>query len=281
MSTIIHFVNVGQGNMTLIQLDDEKTFLYDCNVTDDNEDEVLNYLSGQIGVGTEIDVFVCSHRDADHMRGIEKIHDEFPIRHIWDTGVVGTTPDCDEYRQYMALRREVGFREVQARKRWDYGNSRLRVMNSKNANLADNANAQSIVLKVEHRDTRSNTTHASVMLTADTDAVTWQDIQKNYSSDDLSCSLLLASHHGSITFFDDPADDAHYYTKHIKAMAPAMTIVSVGNNNHGHPVPKAVQLYEKYSNGSNKGNKLYRTDKQGTMRATLKDGGGWDLTKDL
>lgn len=97
LSTIVHFVNVGQGNMTLIQLDDGKVYLYDCNVTEENEDGVLSYVSGQIGVGAEIDVFVCSHRDADHVRGIKKIHGEFPIQHIWDTGVVGTTSDNEEY----------------------------------------------------------------------------------------------------------------------------------------------------------------------------------------
>jgi competence protein ComEC len=281
MSTAIHFVDAGQGNMTLLQLDDGKVFMYDCNVTDDNEDAVLGYIAKQIGWGKALNVFICSHRDADHMRGVKKIHEYFPIQQIWDTGVTGTTPDSDEYDDYMDLRRQVGFREVQARKRWDYGGTRLRVMNSKNDDLADDANAQSIVIKVEHRDTKNDITHDSVMLCGDTDAVTWQDIRTFYSDSDLSCSLVLGSHHGSITFFDDPGDDKHYYTAHIKAMAPAMTILSVGDNAHGHPDPKAIELYEMYSSGSNKGNKLYRTDVQGNMRVKLKDGGGWTLDKHL
>ena len=70
MPTTVHFIDVGQGNMTLMQLADGSIFLYDCNVTDDHEDDVLGYVANQIGWHTNIDVFVCSHRDADHMRGV-------------------------------------------------------------------------------------------------------------------------------------------------------------------------------------------------------------------
>lgn len=86
----------------------------------------------------------------------------------------------------------------------------------------------------------------------------------------------MAAHHGSITFFDDPADTQHYYTEHITAIKPAMTIVSVGNNTHGHPDKKALELYEKYSSGSNNGNKVFTTQDKGTMKLTLKDD-GWAL----
>jgi len=281
MATKVHFIDVGQGNMTLLQLDDGKTFLYDCNVSADNEDAVLEYVAEQIGWDTPINVFICSHRDTDHFRGIKKVHEHFPIKHVWDTDVTGTTPDSDEYRDYMDLRREVGWTNVKAKTRYNYGATRLRILNSKNDDLADDPNAQSIVIKVEHRDMPNDVTHGSVMLCGDTDAVTWKDIRRHYDDSSLSSSLVLGSHHGSITFFDDPSDEKHYYTAHIKAMSPAMTIISVGDNGHGHPDKKALELYEKYSSGSSEGNKLYRTDMQGTMRLTLKDGGGWNIKKNL
>jgi beta-lactamase superfamily II metal-dependent hydrolase len=192
---------------------------------------------------------------------------------------VGTTPNSSEYKEYMALRRDVGFTEVEARKRYDKGDTRLRVMNSKNDDLADNANAQSIVIKVVHRDSGKDINHDSVLLTGDTDAATWKNIREHYGDNDLSCTLLLASHHGSITYFDDPSDEKNYYTGHLKAKSPSMTIVSVGDNAHGHPDKKALEFYEKYSSGSNRGNKVYRTDVQGHMSVELKDGGGWSLKK--
>jgi competence protein ComEC len=279
MSTKVHFIDVGQGNMTLIQLDDGKTFLYDCNVTEENEDAVLGYVARQIDWGTKIDVFVCSHRDADHVRGVKKVHQYFPIQRFWDAGAPGTTTTSDEYLDYMDLRRRVGCKEVEARKRWDYADTRLRIMNAKNDDLPDDPNAQSIVMKVEHRSATNNITYDSVMLCGDTDAVTWKDIMTHYDEGEFSSSLLLGSHHGSLTFFDDPGDEKYYYLAHIKAIKPAMTILSVGDNSFGHPDEKAIELYEKYSSGSNKGNKLYRTDLQGNMRVVLKDGGGWSLSK--
>lgn len=280
MATKVHFVNVGQGNMTLLELANGQKFLYDCNVTEDNEDAVLGYVTRQIGRGTRINVFICSHRDADHMRGVRKVHARFPIQHIWDSGVVGTTVDCTEYAEYMDLRRTVGYTEVQRQTFYDHGNTRLRIMNSKNDDLADNANAQSIVIKAVHRDSVTGTNYASVLLTGDTDAATWKVIRKHYTDSDLSCSLLLASHHGAITYFDDPSD-RYYYTSHLEAKSPAMTIISVGDNSFGHPDKKALEYYEKHSTGSRQGNKVFRTDKQGNMCVELTDDGRWSLTSNM
>jgi len=78
----------------------------------------------------------------------------------------------------MALRREVGFTEVKSKTRYDYGNTRLR---SKNDDLADNANAQGIVIKVVHRDAGKDVDHDSVLLTGDTNTATWKDIRTRYS----------------------------------------------------------------------------------------------------
>ena len=58
MAAILDFIDVGQGNMTILQLDYEKVLLYDCNITDDNETDVLQYAADQIGEGSEIEVFV-------------------------------------------------------------------------------------------------------------------------------------------------------------------------------------------------------------------------------
>lgn len=277
MSTTLHFIDVDQGNMTLIKADDGTNILYDCNVTNDNENRVLNYLGKVLGWDAKIDIFVNSHRDADHMRGVKKIHEYFPIKKVWDSGVTGNTPNSPEYIHYMDLRRRVGFITIKRRKKWSFGKTLLRVMNSENNDLPDDPNAQSIVIKVQHRDPHGNNL-ASSLLSGDTNAATWRySILGFYDESDLSSNILLASHHGSISFFDDPKDEKHYYTEHIEYISPAMTIVSVGNNPHGHPDPKAMELYEDYSKGSDKGNKTKRTDLHGNIKLLLKDGGGWSL----
>lgn len=278
MATTLHFINVSQGNMVLCQLDDGTRLLYDCNVTNDNANDVLAYLGKVIGKGNPIHIFANSHRDADHMRGIKRVHELFPVKKVWDSGVTGNTPNSTEYREYMELRRAVGFVEVEHLKRWTFGKSVLRVMNSKNDDLPDDPNAQSVVIKVQHLDEQARNL-ASALLTGDTDAQTWRvSILKNYTKADLSTDILLGSHHGSISFFDDPGDTENYYLAHLDAIAPAMTIISVGDNSHGHPDDKALKFYESKSRGSNKGNKLKRTDEHGHIKVVLKDEGGWSIS---
>lgn len=72
MNTVIHFIDVGQGNMVLIESSDGGFYLCDCNITNNNEDEVLDCLGDVFGWGENISAFICTHRDADHMRGIKK-----------------------------------------------------------------------------------------------------------------------------------------------------------------------------------------------------------------
>src|SRR5437870_1984918 len=117
MAVVVDFIDVGQGNMVLLQLSDGTVMLCDCNVTAENEERVLLYVAKQVS-GNAIDIFVNSHRDADHMRGVKRVHRAFPIRRIWDSGVTGGTPDSSEYREYMELRRGLPCVELERRKIW-------------------------------------------------------------------------------------------------------------------------------------------------------------------
>lgn len=276
MNTVIHFIDVGQGNMVLIEAADGSFYICDCNVTNDNEGEVMDYLGNVVGWGSNISAFICTHRDADHMRGINKIHRNFPIQQIWDSGYPGTTTNSSEYLSYMNLRRSVGAQEKRKCTYRDIGRTRINYLSAKDDRLEGNANAQGLVMKVEHWN-EYNEVGASVMLTGDCDAETWRyGILKDYSKSEIKSSILMAGHHGSITFFDDAADTENYYTEHMRSIDPAMTIVSVGDNPHGHPNKKALELYKKYSRGSNNDNKIYTTQDKGTIKLILKDD-GWSL----
>ncbi len=267
----IHFIDVGCGNMSLILFPEDLIHMYDCNIADENKDRVLAYLNKIIGKSKGIDVFINSHRDADHMRGIKTLHSAHTIGEIWDTGVPGTTTDTAEYREYMDLCRAVKTKTIEARNYWKYGEAKLRCMNSKWEEYSE-PNEQSVVLKIEYKG-------ASAMLSGDTNFRPWKEkILTYYSDNDLASSILLAAHHGSVTFFDDPADTTNYYVSHIKKINPGMTVISVGPNSSKLPDKKAIELYQKYSTGSNKGNKVYTTEEKGTMKLILNDDGGWNLS---
>jgi len=281
MPTVVHFIDVGQGNMVLLECANGTRFVFDCNITGENESRVLPYIEKVIGRGSPVRAFICSHRDADHIRGIKKLHARFPLGAIWDSGHPGTTTDSPEYREYMDLRRRIGGIEKHKKTYEQYGRTRLRYLSAKDDRLDKNANAQGIVLKVEQTSGDQNRVLGSTILPGDSDAETWRyAIMKDYATAELNTGVLMASHHGSRTFFYDPADTQYYYEHHADAISPDITVVSVGPNAHDHPDGKALDLYKKHSSGSNKGNKIFRTDKKGTMMLTLKRDGGWSIAVD-
>ena len=277
MSTIVHFIDVGQGNMVLVECANGVNLVVDCNITEDNKDRVLNYVADQIGGQGRLRAFVCTHRDADHMRGVRTLHDRFPIQEVWDSDYPGTSTDSDEYKAYMRLRRSIGVYVVEKKRRRNFGRTRLRFLSAKDSRLPGDANDQGIVLKVEQLTSDKSAAQSSTILTGDGSFATWKDgILKDYSAQELSSDILMAAHHGSLDFFDDPSS-RQYFVKHIEAIKPAMSLVSVGPNSYGHPDETALRLYRQHSSGSNKGNKVYRTDRQHTMKLTLKAGGGFNL----
>jgi beta-lactamase superfamily II metal-dependent hydrolase len=269
----IYVLDVGFGNMAILLNPDGTRFVIDCNLTEDSKGDLLAFTEGVLGPGNQVDVFICTHRDADHMRGIIDLHDQHTIREIWDPDVPGTTPDAPEYQAYMRLRRSVKTMVIEPRKYYTQGTAKYRCLNGKWADYSD-TNQQSVVAKVEYK-----TPGCSVLFAGDTDYRPWKEkILQYYTESDLRSSLLIAAHHGSVTFFDDPSDANRYYADHIKKINPDMTLISVGPNQHGLPDKKAVELYEKYSSGSTKGNKVYTTQHQKNMKIELKDDGGWWLS---
>jgi competence protein ComEC len=277
MATEIHFVDVGQGNMVLIKADDGTRFVFDCNITQDNEFRVLNYVAKVFGKGNAIGAFICSHRDADHMRGVRKLHAQNPILQIWDTDAPGDNTYSTEYGEYMALRRDVKKVIIKRGMSQNYGTTRLLFMSDADKRVPNNVNDQGIVIKVEQRSQMGVSCLTSVMLPGDSNAQVWRDgILKDYTTHEVRSSILMAAHHGSNSFFEIPGD-RYYYTSHIEAIKPAMVIISVGANTHGHPDKQALSLYETYATGSGDGHKVARTDQRGTMKLTLKTEGSWIL----
>ena len=278
MATTVHFIDVGQGNMVLVQCADGTNFMVDCNITQNNQTRVLNYVANQIGQRGQLRAFICTHRDLDHMSGVRTLHSRFPIGGVWDAGYPGTSTDTDEYKAYMQLRRDVGHEVVKKQTRDDCGRTRLRYLSAQDDRLPKNANDQGLVIKVEERNSDMSSVLGSTILPGDGSSAVWRDgIKKDYSDKDLACNVLMAAHHGSSDFFDSP-QEGRYYAAHITAIAPALTVISVGKDNpHGHPDPDAVRWYTKHSRGLNNGDKIYRTDRQHTVKLTLKNEGGCSL----
>jgi len=268
-----YILDVGCGNMIAIKFPNGKKMVVDCNLLEDNANGIISFLKRK-GFN-KIDVFVNTHRDSDHLRGIKTLNENIPISEMWDNEVPGST-GADEYKDYMALRRGKTHKTIKSQT-WDNGtfcpHVVLRYLNSDYDDVDYEINDTSIVIKIEYLG-------SSILLSGDTSYKPWKEkIIPSYPENKLSSNLLVASHHGSITFFDDPSDTKYYYTKHIEAINPAMSIISVGDNQWDLPDEKAVGLYTKYSTGSKQGNKVWRTDQEGNIAFELKGQGRCSLSK--
>lgn len=267
----IHFIDVGCGNMTLIKFPSGLKMIYDCNITSDNEKNIISYLDRILGSKIPIDIFVNSHRDADHMRGIKTLHASHQIQKIWDSGETGTSPDSPEYRAYMDVRRSVGYEEIKTGSSWTCGEATIKCLNSWSSDYSD-PNDQSIVLKLGYKNN-------SILLSGDTSAKPWKEkILSAFPLSDIKSTFLLAPHHGSINYFEDSNNPSVPFLEHIKKINPDMTIISVGPNTYGFPEKKAINFYYDYSRGANNGDKVYMTQEKGTIILNFKDDGGWGLT---
>lgn len=256
-----HFINVGQGNMAVGIFPDGKILAYDCNITNENEAEVFAYLK-KIMPKRSIDVFVNSHRDADHMRGIKKLHAQYPIGALWDSGVSANT-STSEYADYMDFRRTVRHSQEVAHNMYWEAHEKVRIINGKRDGL-DDPNSQSIVLHIDYDG-------SSLLLAGDTSATTWRDYIVPESGSTLGSLVLYASHHGSFTFFNEDRENDEDYTHHLKTINPAIAVISVGATNpHDHPDDEAVTHYENHCYGTvETAQKIFRTDQHGNMKIEL------------
>jgi len=260
----VHFLDVGQGNMVVVIFPDDYILAYDCNITDENEGSVFAYLQ-KIMPKRTIDVFVNSHRDADHMRGIKKLYVQYPIGIICDSDVSANT-GTEEYKQYMDLRRRIGFQAAVVNmqlKEKPY----VKILNGKRDGLSD-PNSQSIVLHINYNG-------SSVLLAGDTDVNSWCDYIMPENKQTISSLVLFASHHGSYEFFNDDPEKFKDYIKHVEAINPAITVISVSSTNpYGHPDTRAIKNYRQYSYGTvEEKMKIFRTDLHGNLKLELHGNG--------
>ena len=77
----------------------------------------------------------------------------------------------------------------------------------------------------------------------------------NLSLKDVGGEVLVVSHHGSRYSSDETF---------LRAIRPEVGIISVGDNSYGHPSGQAMERLEDI------GADIWRTDRQGTVRVTVK-----------
>lgn len=234
---VAHFIDVGQGDSTLIQSPNGKTILVDGGKESAGE-KVVSYLK-KAGV-TSIDVLIATHPDADHIGGLTDVLESIPVKKVMDSGKVHTT---ETYFGYLSLidSKNISFEVPKTGQVLNIDSSlNIQVLNSGDRNVSDN-NENSIVLKITYGT-------VSFLLTGDAGTEVEDEMIKKFN---VKSTVLKAGHHGGSTSTSQVF---------VNAVKPEVTILSYGkDNSYGHPTDAVVSRLKAV------GSKLYSTAESGDI----------------
>ena len=307
-----YLVNCGSGLTFLIVFQNKTVMLFDCNLVnnDDNTrnmDYILDLFKSIIPrkrnengeIYQPIDIFVNSHRDTDHLKGLKELNEKYPILSIWDSGQTGANPGNKDYEYYMSLRRNLRNKDnnnlfvpcPQNSPLYTIGDADVYCLSSSQEYI--NTNEASLF---EHADKIQHTNcivlmicykGRKILLTGDSDWKAWKDdIVPNFRDNNVSfCNtdILLASHHGSRSFFtsEEEIDEDKFpdttYTESIKLINPIITLISCAGydyKNYRLPNKQAMNLYNSYTDNK----QVFATNDYGTLFGRIDSKGNFSVT---
>lgn len=237
-----HFIDVGQGDSSLIITPKGKTILIDAG-DEAHAKKVVSYIREQ--EIEKLDLVIATHPDADHIGGMDKVIKNFDID-------VFAMPDVSaKTNQYKQIQRELKAKKMKATRLYQGDevqiddNIDFEILSPVKGKKYDDTNEYSIVAKIVYKNT-------SFILMGDATMENEVDIINNVP--DIDIDVLKLGHHGSSTSSSD-----YFITK----TSPNIAIISCGKNNkYGHPHQEVMRVLKKH------GVTPYRTDEMGDIVIT-------------
>jgi len=237
----ITFLDVGQGDATLVELPEGPRILVDGGPGGarrfDVGERVLSPFLWNRPV-RRLDVVALSHSDSDHGGGLGAVLRHFRVGEFWESGRWG--PGGAE--TLLALQQSGAARRVlSAGQRLWVGDALVTVVNPDGQPSAS-PNDDSLVLRLDWRT-------VSVLLTGD---LGWQGEARVLArGGPVRVLALRVAHHGSRFSSSAPF---------LESARPAFAIISAGARNpFRHPTPEALARLEAA------GARIYRTDRDGAI----------------
>jgi len=229
----LHFLDVGQGDSTLIECPGGERILVDGGsgiAASASPEGARDHLRGVLGNSMSIDMVVVSHPDRDHYNALPYLLEGVQVGHVQVVGAAGEY--SGSFVTWLAAIPSSRKTRITAESHdpldtpnatMDCGPATVHVLSVSARGTPDNSpkNSLSMTLMVSYRD-------FDAILTADATFVTEKKILGRYPSWWLDAELLKIGHHGSSTTSTSP--------DWVTATAPDIAVVSSGfDNSHGHP----------------------------------------------
>lgn len=235
----VHFIDVGQGDCTLLESDGEFV-LIDAGERDCG-DMVLEYIDN-CGAD-ELKYVIATHPHSDHVGGLGTV-----LSGMYTENFITVETDCATKTWTRTLtaveEQDINYIDAEVGDTYTFGSARFTIM-APLSNSYSGYNSYSVVTKVECGNIR-------FMLTGDAEKKS--EYEMVAAGEDLSADVLKCGHHGSSTSTT---------AKFLKAVNPAYTIISCGEDNeYGHPHSETIQKLNTL------GCEIFRTDTMGTIIAS-------------
>jgi comEA protein len=234
----VSFINVGQGDSTLIECPNGQNILIDGGKRNAGE-KVVKYLKGR-GI-RKIDLLIATHPDADHVGGLPAVIENFKVEKFMDPGKPHTT---SYYEDLLTLIRDkkIFYELGRQGNEYNFGEVKMRILSPPDS-LFESPNDCSVVTELQYGNIK-------FILTGDAGK---ESELRMLNKERLSrCQILKAGHHGSRHSTGD------YFLLPVK---PEVAVISCGlDNAFGHPKREVLDRLDAVDCD------FYRTDEWGTIR---------------
>lgn len=235
----VHFIDIGQGDSTLIQTPSGENILIDTGPGSE-KDTLRAYLSAN-GVDT-LELLVFTHPHEDHIGGGEMVFSLCSVKEVLlpdyttNTIVFKHLLDTIEAEECMVT-------QATPRDSFTIDSALFSVLAPIQSDYEDLNNA-SVVLRMQYGT-------VSFLFTGDAEKKAEQDILQSFSDGPMHCDVLKVGHHGSSTSSHDAF---------LEAVCPEYAVISCAyQNEYGHPHEKTLQRLRGIRA------KILRTDQNGTI----------------
>lgn len=233
----VYFLNIGQGDATLVVLPNQKVILIDGGPIESGKEllRVLHNLKIK-----KIDLLIATHPDIDHIGGLTTVLRKIKVDRVLDSGKTYNTQTYFNYKK-LIKKKDIPLKKAKEGKYIKLDPTvKIQILND--AKEKEENNESSIVLKITYQN-------ADILLTGDADVfVEEQILSKGYH---ISADILKVGHHGSYTSTSP---------RFLEQVHPIYAIISSAKNNeYGHPHKRVLERLKEQNV------KIYRTAQIGTI----------------
>ena len=238
-----YFIDVGQGDCSLIK-NDNKYMLIDAGNISDGE-KIEEFLKS-VGCN-ELEYVVATHPHADHIGGMAYVINKVKVKNVLMPDIPDEImPTTKTFINLLNAVKISGAKVYKAQQvsGFELGKAKVKVFSPKTD--FDSLNNMSVVMKITYGE-------KSFLFTGDMEKEAENNVLKEIGKNkaDLNCDVLKVAHHGGSTSSTKPF---------IKEVSPKFAVISCGlNNSYHHPHPSVLNTLNENDV------KIYRTDKNGTV----------------